>query len=203
MLTPNDDSGQGRLTLADSRGRRQVLYEFLKGCLELGQRDIRKLREVMPKLGVDFMPFRDAEWFTHQQRTEYFDAVPDEYLTRSVIFCDPDIGLETRTPGYMQKSGPEKYLQYSELLKVWMRASADSVVVVYQHLQKDAHKRAGDVERRIGDLGRWLATRAWAVQWNDLAFLVTAHDGDIGHRIRAMLIRHAQRHSLAFREGAA
>ena len=39
MLTPNDDSGEGRLTQSDSRGRRVAVFEFLKGSLESGTRD--------------------------------------------------------------------------------------------------------------------------------------------------------------------
>ncbi len=157
----------------------------------------------MPQFAVDFMPFRDDLWFTQEQRTDYFDAVKGELLDRSVIFFDPDIGLETGTTGYMRKSSPEKYLLYSELKSVWKRSSVDSVVVVYQHLQKDARKRLGDVERRVSDLHRLLETRAYAVQWNDLAFLVVARDGDVGCQMRASLLRHAQRHSLAFREHTA
>ncbi len=203
MLTPDDDSTEGRLTQADSRGRRRVLFDFLKGCLDSGQRDIRKLREVMPQFAVDFMPFRDDAWFTHEQRTEYFGAVTGRLLEGSVIFFDPDIGLQTGTLGYMRKNGPEKYLLYSELEGVWKRASDDSVFVVYQHLQKDARKRAGDVERRVSDICALLGTPAYAVQWNDLAFLVAARDSDTGCRMRTSLLRHAQVHGLAFREHTA
>lgn len=201
MLTPNDDSGEGQLTQADSRGRRKVLYDFLKACLDNGQRDIRKLRELIPKFDVEFMPFRDAAWFTHEHRTSYFEAVPQDHLQQSVIFLDPDIGLETGTPGYMRRMGAEKYLLYADVTELWRRASTESVLVVYQHLQKDAGKRAGDVERRIVDLGKILGTTVRAVQWNDLAFLVvTPPEGDIGCEVRTVMSRHAQEHSLAFRE---
>jgi hypothetical protein len=201
MLTPDEDSGEGRLTRAAGRGRRELLYEFLTAHLESGQRDIRGLREVMPKFGVELMAFRDDAWFTQKRRAEYFDAVPEEYLARSVIFLDPDIGLETGTVQYMRRNGPEKYLLYSELTKLWRRASTDSIVVVYQHLQKDARKRPGDVERRVSDLQRRLEAAVWAVQWNDFAFLVAARDDEVACHVRTGLLRYAQRHALAFREG--
>jgi hypothetical protein len=170
MLTPPDESGEGRLTQADSRNRRAAVYDFLQACVASGQRDIRRLREMMPTFGVRFMPFRDDSWFVPKDRADYFEAVPNEHLTNSVVFFDPDIGLETGSTSYMRKKGLEKYLMYSDLAGVWARLSPGSVVVVYQHLQKDATKRARDVERRVRGLSAHLNASAWAIQWNDLAF---------------------------------
>lgn len=149
MLTPDDESGEGRLRQSDCRGRRRGLWQFFKESIDSDQRDIRRLRPIMQGLGVEFMAFRDDSWFTHEQRAEYFDAVPTEYLAQSVVFIDPDIGLETRSPSYMLRHGPEKYLLYSELESISRRSSTGSVVVVYQHLQKDARKRVLDVERVV------------------------------------------------------
>jgi hypothetical protein len=203
MLTPNDGSGEGRLTPADRRSRRPALFDFLKACLDAGKRDIRKLRELMPQFGVDYLPFRDADWFTQGNRTEYFEAVPSEYLRESVVFFDPDIGLETGTLGYMLRQGPEKYLLYPELLTVWSRMPDESVLVVYQHLQNNAQKREGDVLRRINDLTCRLGTVTWAVRWNDLAFLVAVRQATKASQIRTTLCAHAHRHGIAFCDIAA
>jgi hypothetical protein len=203
MLTPPDNSGQGRLSQSDCRNRRPVLYEFLQASVASGQRDIRRVREIMRIFGVDIMPFRDDVWFVPEQRADYFKALPSEYLTRSVVFFDPDIGLETGTASYTRSRGPEKYLFYSELKDVWARVSIDSVVVVYQHLQNDATKRVFDVERRVRDLRRCLGAPVWAVQWNDVAFVVVAREGVMAGEIRTALQRHAQRHTVAFCEVAA
>jgi hypothetical protein len=40
----------------------------------------------------------------------------------------------------------------SDVSGVWARASDESVLVVYQHLQNDATKRAADVRRRLRNL---------------------------------------------------
>jgi hypothetical protein len=78
--------------------------------------------------------------------------------------------------------------------------SGDSVLVVYQHLQKDARKRDGDVLRRISDLTRLLAASTWALHWNDLAFLVTVREAVTATRIRTTLRGHAKRHGISFRD---
>src|SRR5215471_3172019 len=121
MLTPNDDSREGRLSQTDRRGHRAALFDFLKESIARGDRDVRQLRQFMSSFGVDFMAYRDDAWFVHGDRGEYFDALPDEYLRGSVIFIDPDIGLETNTWKYRDGRGPEKYLLYPELLATWAR----------------------------------------------------------------------------------
>jgi hypothetical protein len=60
----------------------------------------------------------------------YFNAVPNDWLTRSVVFFDPDIGLQTGTPGYMRERGMDKYLMYKDLSDVAARATAACVMVV-------------------------------------------------------------------------
>lgn len=202
MLTPDDGSGEGRLTQANCGGRRRALYDFFKTSIESHQQDIRRLHKIMPMYGVDFKAFRDGVWFEHEHSAEYFDAVPSKYLTQSVVFVDPDIGLETGSPSYMRKQGLEKYLLYSDLVSIWKRFSPNSVVVVYQHLQKDARKRAGDVERRVRDLQIRLKSSAWAIQWNYLAFVAATRDVDVADRIREAMQSHADRHELSFYEVA-
>jgi hypothetical protein len=47
------------------------------------------------------------------------DARATQWLAGSVVFFDPDIGLQTGTVGYMRGKGAEKYLLYSDIRAVW------------------------------------------------------------------------------------
>src|SRR5262249_26862703 len=123
------------------------------------------------------------------------DEVPTGWLAGSVVFFDPDIGLETGTTAYMRANGAEKYLFYADLCGVWASASDDSVFVVYQHLQNDATKRAADVDRRLRDLMAHLgAPYAWAVQRNDVGFLVAVRDPAVARRVKGALEIHGRQH---------
>jgi hypothetical protein len=113
-----------------------------------------------------------------------------------ILFRDPDVGLQTGAPGYRRRSGPTKYLLYAELLGVWRRAGDDTLFVIYQHLQKDARKRAGDVRRRMAELSQHLAATVMAVRWNDLAFLVASRSGPVALRAWEALLEHARVHGL-------
>jgi hypothetical protein len=203
MLTPNDDSGEGGLT-AYSRGKRRgPLVDALRDAVNSGTRNIQILRHLMPSFGVQFMPHRDADYFRDATRVEYFAAVPAQWLAGSVVFFDPDIGLQTGTVAYMRGNGVEKYLLYADLRAVWDRATAGSIFVVYQHLQKNATKRAADVQRRLRDLTTHLAlASAWAVQWGDVAFLVVVRDGAVATRVRLVLGEHARQHQATLSEVA-
>lgn len=195
MLTPNDGSMEGGITQYDCGARRRVLFDSFRVAVESGNRDIRSLRNVLPRCGVHFMPYRDAEFFENTTRQAYFDGVPREWLASSVVFVDPDIGLETGTTGYMRGNGMDKYLFYGDLSRVAARATDDSILVVYQHLQRDASRRAGDIERRLRDLSTHTGTRfVWAIQWADLAFLVAVREPTLSGRVGETLWQHARRH---------
>ena len=56
MLTPNDDSGEGRLTGYRRDERRGRLVDALRDAVASGTRNIQILRHLMPTFGVRFMP---------------------------------------------------------------------------------------------------------------------------------------------------
>jgi alkylated DNA nucleotide flippase Atl1 len=195
MLTPNDTSGEGNVTQYDCGARRRPLFDSFQHAVESGNRDIQSLRDIYPRFGVQFMPYRDAEIFEHATRHQYFDAVPSDWFADSVVFVDPDIGLETGTTEYMRGNGLEKYLLFDELSRVAARAIGDSVLVVYQHLQRDATRRADDVRRRLRELSIHAKTPfVWAIQWADLAFLVAVREATLSGRVSDRLRQHGQRH---------
>ena len=152
----------------------------------------------MSSQGLILTVYRDSHLFAQGIRTRYFDDIPVDHLTRSVVFIDPDIGLESGAAAYMRRQGPEKYLQYSELLNVSERSSPESVLVVYQHLQSDGRKRRNDISDRIAQIARRLGPRVWAVQWNDVAMVVATRSSDVAARVESSLAQYAARHRLAF-----
>lgn len=74
----------------------------------------------MPLHGVKYLPYRDSEYFQNPSRVEYFEGVPTDWLAQAVVFFDPDVGLQTGSPFYMQRHGAEKYLMYADLCSVWI-----------------------------------------------------------------------------------
>jgi hypothetical protein len=77
-----------------------------------------------------FFSYRDdREDFGLTGRTEYFASIRNEALQRSVVFFDPDVGME---PGLGSKS----HLRFSELAGVQARMDEASVAVVFQYARR-------------------------------------------------------------------
>ncbi len=148
MLTPNDDSGDGGLIKYDG-GRRRDLERFLKRCIRDMYRNILNLRFFMASQDIEYRPYRDAEYFRHEDREEYFDSIDPEMLKGSVVLIDPDNGLEVKS---MRKRNGHKYLRYGELRRIYDGIDDDSLVLVYQHIPRvKREKYFSAIAKRIRD----------------------------------------------------
>jgi hypothetical protein len=148
MLTGGDDSGEGDRINYEQGCRRSDLHRYLQDCLSRKDRNVAYLREYFKRCGIDYRPYSDTEFFTHEGRSNYFTAIQDDCLKKALVFFDPDTGLEHDDERYMKSQGPEKYLLWNELTEVWNRMSQESACVVYQHLQRNVGRAYSDMLRK-------------------------------------------------------
>jgi hypothetical protein len=132
MLTPRDASGQGRVPfVADPE--LPELTEFFRSRLDSGDRNRTRVAEMRVYFGgrpFRFFSYRDdREDFGVASRMEYFASIPDEALRSSVVFFDPDVGME---PAF----GDEKHLRFDELASVLARMDETSLAVVFQYARR-------------------------------------------------------------------
>ena len=201
MLTPNDDTAEGNVKKYERGLRRRELFEFLKGCLDAGTRNVSLLRSFMYQVGVDYQPHLDDHYFEHTHRGEYFNACASAAHEHSLIFFDPDIGLQTGTLGYMRGNGIEKYLMYADVKKVAHAAPTDSVIVTYQHLQKDKNRIHDDIDTRCRGLCKAVGSSSTTfVTDRDVAFLVTSRGAKSNLWASQAVPSHGVKHGLEFGE---
>ena len=133
MLTEDDDSQHGEKTRYARGAGNSRLYQFLRRSVDEGTRNVSKLRGFLQEAGCEFeyCPYGEERLFAHQDRHSYFGQIPNENFASSVLFVDPDIGLEARSMG--AKDGP-RYVTYDEVASIYGRMEAASVLVIYQHL---------------------------------------------------------------------
>ena len=179
MLTLPDDRNHGRLTPRALGGRRTALFDFLRSVREEGRADIRELRSFFGQLsGFRYLPYRDGldvGQYAPESRDEYFAEIPDDLLVGSCVLLDPDIGLEGDA-AVMKRSGLDKYLYLDSLCDLFLR-SADGVVLVYQHLQNNAHLRLGQIARDIKTISRRLKLKSVPfIRDGDVAFYLVSKD---------------------------
>jgi len=198
ILTPDDGTRDGGLTdyPPDFHPRRQDLWNFLRGCLQRGERDIRKLHVYMKGKPFDFLPWCDEAFFTHAGRNGYFSGVPGSALKRALVFFDPDNGFEV--PSMTARNGA-KYLRYEELAGVFSRMDDASVAVVYQHLPRK--NRDDFFAETSGKIRKSLSPQEiFVVSDNTIAFFVVPKSPGTAKAARRVLASYAREHELRFWE---
>ena len=198
MLTPDDGSTDGMLIdyHAGENPRRRDLWDFLRGCLSRGERDIRALRRYMKKKPFEYIPWRDDACFTNAGREVHFSKIPTSALRQALVFFDPDNGFEVPS---MTARNREKYLHYAELAEVFSRMDDTSVAVIYQHLPRK--NRDIFFSEIAGKLRGHLATHdVSVVSDNTIAFFVVSKSPASAKVARIVLMSYSAEHDLRFWE---
>jgi hypothetical protein len=134
MLTPNDPTKQGGQIPREAGVYCQTIFGFLARCHEDEKRhNIKELRAFSRRQSLEYCPYRDTEYLSHDSRSAYFSSVPKEMLERAAILIDADIGLE-RKRGLGRKQ-PEKYVTCGEIAGLAENCSGGSVILVFQFLR--------------------------------------------------------------------
>lgn len=136
MLTEGDGSKDGGRIKYDG-SRRPDLDEFLKSRIRESKRDIRELRSFFQSIGVEYCPYRDDEFFTHEGRGMYFAGIRSSLLSEAVVVVDPDNGFEVKS---MNRGNGHKYFKYGELKGLYDRMDAKSLLLAYQYIPRVQRK---------------------------------------------------------------
>jgi hypothetical protein len=184
------------------------LYGFLQFCLVPKRRSITRLREFLCDEPFEYHPYRDDDdkGFQDGSWNAYFNAVPREWLCDAAILIDPDTGLETKTDYW--KKHPSKHITYHNIADVLSRCSGNSVVMVFQFLQKKAELREGDMKersQRLNEILRSTMENRGSIHWiaektskglGELAFFVIGAGSESSNGLERLLDDYAQAHGL-------
>lgn len=206
MLTPPDDSRQGDLRAYEKGHRRAQLYSFLQECLAGGTQSVSQMRRYFGGRRFEYHPYRDSVQTPYEfdKREEYFGGIPESKLQKALVFFDPDIGLNAGSPSWLRRSGISKYLFEESLAAVSNRASDDSVIVVYQHLQRDRNRFWDDVEERCGRFRDVIRAKGAAFLTDrDIVFLATSREPSVRLTMSNVVVAHAHKYGLDCGELAA
>lgn len=155
MLTENDDTKQGgernRLKAKLSKKNKELI-RFLDEFENESKRDIKHLKSFFGKQDIEMtIYYGKNKYFSHEKRKEYFKQIRDGLLSKSLVFVDPDTGLQ------MDKSDKEHIL-YSEVKTLYDRMDRSSILMIFQYFPREKHdkylcKTAKELEKAItGDL---------------------------------------------------
>ncbi len=165
MLTKNEpkrgDGNKGNFVRARKKGRPGTNNEKLMDVLKkykgmyANERDFTEIEMHFKSEGIEILLYEDKgrEYFDHRTRGEYFKNIPESLLHKSLVFVDPDIGLEIQ-------NSTEKHLLYPEVQYLYECMDKDSILMIYQHYPRFPHKykeylpegRSNKLEKELGDL---------------------------------------------------
>lgn len=188
MLTSNDGTGHGEKCSRDkaNAGTKNVeLVNFLDECVKEGRRNIRQLESFFGEYAIGIKIYEKE--FTHESRQEYFEQIGDGLLSDSLIFVDPDVGLEVERPG-------GGHVLFGEVEDLYQRMDEGSILMIYQYLprqprQEYLNKRCEELKEKVaGDY-------PVCVDDNEIAFFFLTKDEALEHSLIHVIGDYAEGYS--------
>jgi hypothetical protein len=193
MLTAHKDDGQEGYRQPDTTCNRSTeLLDFINDCgTSPVLKSLEHWRSWYSSRVANYQtvePVNDI-LFKHETRSEYWKLFGGMLnITNAMVFVDPDTGLETRGMSYMEEKGLDKYIFNQELLGLYKVLHPSSVLMIYQHLPRNAEIHIQQVERKLTQISRVCKPkRVTAYRENDLSFLLITKATDASRLIQNRL----------------
>ena len=124
--------------------------------------------------------------FSHENRTNYFNKVFEKFPASSLIFLDPDTGLEVKNP-------TQRHLLFDEVKKIFDHMDHQSVLMIYQHLPRVT--REGYIAKRCRELAGITHSRPETITDNEIVFFILTKNPQFNTRLCAVLGEYADRYN--------
>jgi hypothetical protein len=124
--------------------------------------------------------------FSHEHRVNYFEKVFSDFPKSSLIFLDPDTGLEVKNP-------TQRHLLYDEVKEIFDRMDHQSVLMIYQHLPRIT--RAGYIRKRLTELASVTNSRPETITDNEIVFFIMTKNPQLKTRLCAVLGEYADKYN--------
>jgi len=170
-------AGTRNRTLMDDLGRLQEIDDDLEY--------FRGIRSYFRKENI-IVDVLHEDTFSHEHRVNYFRKVFEKFPENSLIFLDPDTGLEVRNP-------TQRHLLFDEVKKIYGRMDNRSLLMIYQHLPRVT--RAGYIEKRCRELAAVTRSRPETITDNEIVFFILTKNPLQKTRLCAVLGDYADKYN--------
>lgn len=116
--------------------------------------------------------------FTHKARGRYFNNLFENFPERTLLFLDPDIGLEV-------KNATKRHLLFDEVKEAYGHMDSHSVLMIYQHIPRVI--RDGYIRHRCRELKKHTGRMPVTVTDNEIVFFLIAKDRRQGEKLTRVL----------------
>lgn len=129
-----------------------------------------------------FMDILHPHTFTHKEREQYFKSVYENFPKKSLVFLDPDIGLEESRPN-------QRHLLFDEVKMIYDHLDADSVLLIYQHFPRKVHEDY--IRQRCSQLSEISGSSPLSITDNEIIFFVCTKSPSMQERLELVLEKYA------------
>jgi hypothetical protein len=137
--------------------------------------------------------FPDFE-FSHKNRARYFKKMSAHMPKRSLIFLDPDTGIQA------DKKAEKQHLKFSELQEIYNLVDDGSVLMVYQHFYRD-RKNPTDFPTYMAALvEKQTKEKPLFISDNSIMFLFLTKDGKLKKNLGKVLNDYRKQYPKSFRK---
>jgi hypothetical protein len=180
MLTEQRKDTQGRIVPKYNGDKSLKLFNFISTC---HTKSLNHWETWLTPYVVSYQTVQsvDETYFRNERRTDYWERFkPLMGTAEALVFVDPDTGLQTGTPKYQKKMGPEKYVLGDELNVLFRSLHNSSALMIYQHLPRDKKEHASSVYKKLRQVQSFCGTDlTCAYRENDLAFVFVVKSEEI------------------------
>jgi len=120
--------------------------------------------------------------FTHKERERYFQSIFENFPKKSLVFLDPDIGLEESKPD-------QRHLLLNEVKMIYDHLDTDSVLLIYQHFPRKVHEDY--LRQRCSQLSDLTGASPLTITDNEIIFFLCAKSPAIQENLELALEKYA------------
>jgi hypothetical protein len=172
MLTGHRDDNEGNMTPKLTGDKSVRLYEFIKIC---HYKSLDHWETWLTPYVFSYKTIKPADqvFFRDESRDEYWNKFePFMNKSKTLVFVDPDTGLQPERKCYFKKIKREKYILNYELNKLFYWLDPSAILMIYQHLQRNEHQRHDAIQKKLLQVKSVCNIRfTCAYREGDLAFI--------------------------------
>ena len=186
MLTCDDNRRDGNdrdRNKARAGVKNDKLVKFLDeaSALKKEERDFRKIKDYFSKQGIraEIHGYADKkDYFEHGSRSVYFDSVTKKSIQETLLFIDPDNGLEIRR-------SKERHLLHSEVRQIYEKLDDNSAIMIIQFFPREDHSQY--IKRRLSELKKDIASNLALIHDSKIIFFFLTKNIAIKARLDKIL----------------
>jgi len=141
----------------------------------------------------------NTNYFNDDNRIKYWEA-HEEIISanNSLIFFDPDTGIQAGRASRIKTEEKEKYILNNEICTILDKLSHSSMFVIYQHLQWNSKKHEQDIKNKCNALSNIYKTiNITMYREKDLSFILIAKNETLTKTVTNTLNTYKQKSTVS------